>query len=47
MESEWQVQEGTGWIAIPDFGKINPRRDSATGARQYFTAKVDDDEYAK
>lgn len=47
MGNEWQVEEGTGWIAIPDFGEISPRRDSVAGGRQYFTAKVDKGEYAK
>ena len=47
MNSDWQVEEGTGWIAIPGFGEINPRRDSVGGGRQYFTAKVNDGEYAK
>lgn len=47
MGSDWQVEEGTGWIAIPDFGEINPRRDSVDGGRQYFTAKIGNGEYAK
>lgn len=47
MGNQWQVEEGTGWIAIPEFGEINPRRDSVTGGRQYFTAKVDNGEHAK
>ncbi len=47
MSNEWQVAEGTGWIDIPDFGGINPRRDDHDGGRQYFTAKTVDDEYAK
>lgn len=47
MESQWQVEEGTGWIAISGFGQINPRRDNVDGSRQYFTAKTDEGEYAK
>lgn len=47
MESDnWQVEEGTGWVDIPGFGSINPRRDNVAGGRQFFTAKVDNDEYA-
>lgn len=44
---EWQVAEGTGWIAMPGFGRINPRRDNVAGGRQYFTAKTDNGEFAK
>lgn len=47
MESEWQVAEGTGRIAIPGFGEINPRQDSANGGRQYFTAWIDNGEFAR
>ncbi len=47
MEDEWQVVEGTGWIAIPGFGQINPRRDNVAGGRQYFTAQLDNGEYAR
>ncbi|WP_368834164.1 hypothetical protein [Mycobacterium intracellulare] len=47
MDHEWQVVEGTGWISIPGFGRINPRRDDEAGGRQYFTAKTNGDEYAK
>lgn len=47
MDSEWQVSEGTGWIALPGFGRINPRRDNVSGGRQYFTAQTDEDEYAR
>jgi len=46
-EEEWGVKEGTGWITIPDFGRINPRRDNENGGRQYFTAKTLDDEFCK
>lgn len=46
-ERDWQVAEGTGWIAIPGFGKLAPRRDNVGGGRQYFTAKLDNDEYAR
>ncbi|MFC3275520.1 hypothetical protein ACFOE1_14525 [Agromyces mediolanus] len=46
MDDEWQVVEGTGWIAMPGFGRIAPRRDNVAGGRQYFTAHVDGDEYA-
>ena len=44
--NEWRVAEGTGWIAIPGFGRINPRRDNVDGGRQYFTAYVDNGEVA-
>lgn len=47
MNSNWQVEEGSGWIAIPGFGQINPRRDNVDGGRQYFTAMTIHDEYAK
>lgn len=47
MDDDWQVAEGTGWIAIPGFGRINPRRDDVAGGRQFFTAKTESDEYAK
>lgn len=47
MEGNWQVAEGTGWISIPEFGEIAPRRDNVDGGRQFFTAKVAGDEYAK
>jgi hypothetical protein len=46
MDQEWQVVEGTGWIVLPEFGRINPRRDNVAGGRQYFTAKLENDEYA-
>jgi hypothetical protein len=44
---EWQVAEGTGWVSMPGFGRINPRRDNVAGGRQYFTAKTDNGEVAK
>lgn len=47
MESDWQVVVGTGWITIPDFGRIAPRRDNVSGGRQYFTAQTDSSEYAR
>ncbi len=47
MESEWQVVEGTGRIAILDFGEISPRRDDIAGGRQYFTAWVSNGEFAR
>jgi len=47
MSDQWQVVEGTGWIAIPDFGRIDPRRDNVDGGREYFTAMLDNDQYAK
>ncbi|MEJ6547971.1 nucleotide-binding protein [Corynebacterium sp. USCH3] len=48
MADQWQTIEGTGWIPIRGFGRINPRRDNVGDAgRYYFTAKTDDDEYAK
>lgn len=48
MGDQWQTIEGTGWIPIRGFGRINPRRDNVGDAgRYYFTAKTDDDEYAK
>lgn len=47
MADEWQVEQGTGWILLPGFGQINPRRDSEDGGRSYFTAETDNGEYAK
>ena len=47
MSDEWQVVEGTGWISIAGFGRINPRRDNVDGGRQYFTAKTEGDTFAK
>ncbi len=47
MNDKWQVQEGTGWIPMPGFGQINPRQDNEAGGRQYFTAMVDNGEYAR
>lgn len=47
VNTEWQVVQGTGWIAIPQFGQINPRRDNVGGGRQFFTAQTDNGEYAK
>lgn len=44
---EWQVVEGTGWVGMPGFGRINPRRDNVAGGRQYFTAYVDNGEVAE
>lgn len=46
MTSEWQVVEGTGWITIPEFGRIDIRRDNhEEGGRQYFDALTDADTY--
>lgn len=45
--SEWNVTEGTGWIDLPGFGIINPRRDNVAGGRHYFTAKTTDGGYAE
>lgn len=47
MDNEWQVAEGTGWIDIPGFGSINPRRDAVDGGRQYFDAKTEDGALAR
>ena len=47
MSEQWQVVSGIGWITIPGFGLINPRRDNVNGGRQYFTATVNGDQYAK
>ncbi|GAA3715882.1 hypothetical protein [Gordonia hankookensis] len=47
MDDELQVAEGAGWIPMPDFGQINPRRDNVSGGRHYFTAKTDNGEYAR
>jgi len=47
MGDEWQVIEGTGWIPMPEFGRINPRRDNAAGPREYFTAQTENDEFAR
>lgn len=44
--NEWLRVEGTGWIDIPGFGRINPRRDNVNDGRQYFTAKTEADTYA-
>lgn len=46
MDDDLHVVEGTGWIKMPGFGQINPRRDNVAGGRQYFTAKTDSGEYA-
>ncbi|KDP89660.1 MULTISPECIES: hypothetical protein [Clavibacter] len=46
MTDEWQVAEGNGWIPLKGFGLINPRRDGFDGGRQYFTGKLENDEYA-
>ncbi|WP_447643179.1 hypothetical protein [Nocardioides zeae] len=46
MTDEWQVSEGTGWIDIPGFGRIDPRRDNVGGGREWFTAMVDDGTFA-
>ena len=45
--NEWQRVEGTGWIDIPGYGRINPRQDNVDGGRQYFTAMTDADTYAR
>jgi hypothetical protein len=47
MDNEWQHVEDTGWIIIPGFGRIDPRRDDVSGGRQYFTAYMDNDELAE
>lgn len=47
MDLDWNVETGTGWIEIPGFGRINPRRDNVAGGRQYFTAMTSNGEYAK
>ena len=47
MGDEWEVVEGTGWIDVPGFGQINPRRDDVGGGRQYFTATTEDGEVAR
>jgi hypothetical protein len=47
VADEWKSAEGTGWITIPGFGEIDPRRDNVAGGRQYFTAKLDNGEYAR
>ncbi|OHT54590.1 hypothetical protein [Mycobacteroides chelonae] len=48
-DDDWQVVERTGWISVPGFGQINPRRDSESeaGVREYFTAKTESGEFAK
>ena len=44
----WESIEGTGWIEVPGFGRINPRRDNeVAGGRQYFTAMTENDEHAR
>lgn len=45
--TDWNVTEGTGWIDVPDFGTINPRRDNVAGGRHYFTAETADGGYAE
>jgi len=47
MAEQWASVEGTGWINIPEFGRINPRRDNEAGGRQYFTAMAANDNFAK
>jgi hypothetical protein len=47
MDDEWQVVKGTGWISMPGFGQIAPRRDDVKGGRWYFTAQTDNGEYAQ
>lgn len=47
MAEEWQVSEGAGWIDIPGFGRLNPRRDNVGGGRQYFDAMTDAGGYAE
>ncbi|WP_235737804.1 hypothetical protein [Nocardioides alcanivorans] len=44
--NEWNVAEGTGWIDILDFGRINPRRDNVAGGRYFFTAMTSGEGYA-
>ena len=44
---EWQAVEGTSWIDLPGFGRINPRRDDVDGGRQFFSAYVDNGERAE
>jgi len=44
VTDEWQVVEGRGWIGIPGFGRIDPRRDNVDGGRQYFSATTESDE---
>ena len=46
MANEWQVVEGTGWIALVGSERTNSRRDDVGGGRQYFTAELHNDEYA-
>lgn len=45
-DSEWKVVQGTGWVDMPGFGAINPRRDNVSGGREYFTAKTENEEIA-
>ena len=45
MNEEWQVVEGTGWIAMPRFGRINPdvttwRAEASTSRRTWTTAST-------
>lgn len=47
MTVEWQVVEGTGRVEIPGFGSLDLRRDDVDGGRQYFTAMVDNGEFAR
>ena len=48
MSDDWKRIEGTGWIPLEGFGRVNPRRDNVGDAgRTYFTAMTADDEYAR
>jgi len=48
MSDDWKRIEGTGWIPLDGFGRINPRRDNVGDAgRTYFTAMTASDEYAR
>lgn len=46
MGNSWKVVEGTGWLELLGFGRINPRQDNVGGGRQYFTAKTEDGGFA-
>jgi hypothetical protein len=47
MSNNWKTVEGSGWLQLDGFGRINPRRDNVDEGRQYFTAKTDNDEFYK
>lgn len=47
MDGNWEAVNGTGWIGIPEFGRINPRQDNVDGGRQYFTVYLENGDLAR